>query len=208
MKKIAVGLILLFGTALAGSPHVAGPDDGGMSIQCELPERLHQKNTGGSDGAGLCVYASARHTGRWQDDRAFDGLFEYMKKHPGGSYPEKFDKTLADYCHGAGLLIPEYVQVQSADLDLLRLACKNGLMPGVTYSYSPTGRYNGQRIAHMVSLVGAFNDWFVVLDNNYIGAGNYEWNPTADFLKSHKGGGGWAIILLRKSPPPVPRRKS
>ncbi len=198
-------ILLIALPAYAGS-HVGGPrNDDGTEVACDLPSSMHQKNTGGSDGAGLCVYASARHTGLWQDDAAFRGLFEYMKTQPGGSYPEKFDKTLKAYCAKAHLPVPNYVQIENPnDYDLLKLACKNGLMPGVTYSFSPTGRYGGKKIAHMVSLPGADDQWAVVLDNNYVGT--FEWDTVSDFKKAHAPN-AWAIVLLRKSPPPPPRSK-
>ncbi len=78
-------------------------------------------------------------------------------------------------------------------------------MPGVTYSFSPTKRYGGARIAHMVSLVHADDQWFCVLDNNYPGLDKYEWMSPAEFLKTYTGGGGgWAVILLDRGPPPLP----
>src|SRR5690349_19320323 len=64
--------------------------DGKESLQCPLPSAHHIHNSVGTDGAGLCVDASAHHTGVWQADPAFAGLFDYAKRFPGGSYPEKF----------------------------------------------------------------------------------------------------------------------
>lgn len=193
---------------VGGSVH---PD--GTAVACDLPDRFHQKNTGGSDGAGLCVYASARHTGRWQNDAAFEGLFDWMRSKPGGSYPEKFDKTLKQFCQEKGLPVPRYIQVEGGDLEILKLACKTGRMPGVTYCVSPTGRYGGQRIAHMTSLAGAGEGkgpdgkgWYVILDNNY--PQSYEWMSESEFRKAYTGmGGGWAIVLLLPSPPPPPRNQ-
>ena len=177
----------------------------GTQISCDLPGSLHQKNTGGSDGAGLCVYASARHAGRWQNDPLFDAVFEWMKRHPGGSYPEKFDRTLKQCAKELNLPVPEYLQVtNSRDLEILRLACQTGRMPGVTYERSPTRRYNGQRIAHMVSLPHADAAWFCVLDNNYPGADKYEWMSPDEFLRVCNPGGYWAVILLSPPPPGPP----
>jgi hypothetical protein len=79
-------------------------------------------------------------------------------------------------------------------------------MPAVTYSFSPSGRYGGQRIAHMVSLVHADERWFCVLDNNYIGADAYEWLSPQEFARTYAHGGqGWSVILLDPGPPPLPR---
>jgi hypothetical protein len=75
----------------------------------------------------------------------------------------------------------------------------------VTYSSSPTGRYGGSRIAHMVSLVHADDRWFAVLDNNYPGANLIEWMTPQEFQRTWTGmGGGWAVILLAPPPPPPP----
>lgn len=187
--------------AKVGGP--TAPD--GTELACDLPAELHQRNTGGSDGAGLCVYASARHTGRWQNDPLFEAIFDWMKRHPGGSYPEKFDRTIRQCATELNLPVPEYIQVEGSDLEILKLACKTGRMPGVTYSFSPTGRYGGRRIAHMVSLVHADHKWFCVLDNNYPGANAYEWMTPEEFSRTYTGmGGGWSVLLLTGGPPPVP----
>lgn len=178
----------------------------GTEIQIDLPGELHQKNTGGSDGAGLCVYASARHSGLYQNNTVFAELFQWMRQHPGGSYPEKFDRTVEEFCREKGLPKPAYLQVEGKDLEVLKLACKTGRMPGVTYCFSPTGRYNGQRIAHMTSLVHADGRNYCILDNNYPGANQYEWLSEDEFQRSYTGGkSGWAIILLDPGPPPPPR---
>jgi hypothetical protein len=77
-------------------------------------------------------------------------------------------------------------------------------MPAVTYHRSPTGRYGGRRISHMVSLVAAGEKWFAVLDNNY--PRSIEWIEPEQFRDCYTGGGsGWAIIPLKPGPPPVPR---
>lgn len=185
---------------------------GGAEVQIDLPESLHQKNTGGSDGRGLCVYASAKHSGEWANEPVFTGMFDYMRAQPGGSYPSKFNKTVKDYCALKSLPTPLYVQVEGADIELLRLACKTGRMPGVTFSNAgnPLQRYNGQRIPHMVSLVGAGvgsgpdgKGWWVILDNNYVGESNHGWLSEAEFRQTYAP--GWAVILLDAGPPPPPK---
>lgn len=192
------------GSDLVGAS-VGGPvTPEGVPIVCQLPGHLHQKNKGGSDGSGLCVYASARHSGLWQNCPQFEGLFNWMTAHPGGSYPSKFQRTLEQFCQEKGYPVPPYVQVENNDLDVLRLACRTGRMPGVTYSFSPTRRYGGQRIAHMVSLVHADERTFTILDNNYIGENAYEHLTPQEFLRTYSGGRtGWALILLTPPPPPV-----
>jgi hypothetical protein len=182
--------------------------DGKEEIICDLPGSLHQKNTGGSDGAGLCVFASARHAGRWQGDSGFAGLFDWMRQHPGGGYPEKFTRMLQQFCSEKGLKVPEYIQIEENDLDILEAASRNGYMICTTYSRSPTGRYGGQRIAHMVNAAHFTKNWVAILDNNYIGEDNYEWMTPQEYLKAASGGRKlWAILLLVPQPPPCPRSK-
>lgn len=183
--------------------------DGKEAMQCPLPGNLHQRNTGGSDGLGLCVYASARHTGRWQGDPLFEAIFDWMRSRPGGSYPEKFAATLRQCAKDKGYPVPDYVQIVDADIEILKIACRNGYMPGVTYGYSPTGRYGGQRISHMVSLAHASDQWFAVLDNNFPGDDKFEWLSPDEFKKTHvhPSGKGWKYVLLTTPPPPKPYKR-
>lgn len=206
--RYVVTVLLLATTAMAAADSIGASIGGpttpqGKPIQCLLPANLHQRNTGGSDGAGLCVYASARHSGRLQNDPAFEGLFDWMRQRPGGSYPEKFKRTLEQFCKDKGYPVPPYVQIESNDLDILRLACKTGRMPGVTYAYG--SRYRG-KIAHMVSLVHADDQCFTILDNNFPGENAYEHLSPQEFLRTYSGGRtGWSIVLLTPPPPPVLR---
>lgn len=192
-------------TALASVEAQVGsftaPD--GTEAACPLPEQFHLKNRGGSDGAGLCVFASITHSATWQGVPQLKDLFQFMFKHPGGGFPSKVTKMIEQKCREQSLPVPEYIQVEGADLEVLKLACRSGRMPGVTYCYSPSGRYNGQRISHMVSLVHADDKWFGILDNNY--PRSVEWLTPEEFKKTYTGGGGgWAVILLEPPPPPPP----
>lgn len=175
--------------AVGGPVHADGTE-----IQLDLPVTLHQRNTGGSDGAGLCVFASLRHAGLWADEPVFSGLFEWMKRHPGGSYPAKTDRMVEQFCKEKKLPKPLYIQVENADLGILKAACAAGLMPSVTT----------MRHSHMISLVHADDRHFVTLDNNL--PGKYRWQTPAEFLASYTGGSskGWAVIPLKPGPPPIP----
>lgn len=113
---------------------------------------------------------------------------------------------LERFCQEKGYPKPRYVQVEGLDLDILRRACASGRMPGVTYSVSPTGRYGGSKIAHMVSLVHADQKSFVILDNNYTGEAAYEWLSEAEFRRTYAP--GWAVVLIQPgAPPPTPKNK-
>jgi len=190
--------------------NVGGPvSPDGVVIQLDLPGDQHLRNKGGSDGAGLCVFTSIDHSARWQNVPALIGFRDWMTRYPGGGYPQKVDQMIAKICTEKGVPKPEYLQVEGADISILVAACKAGLMPAITYGISPTGRYGGSKIPHMVTLVHADGERFVVLDNNYPGPEKLEWMSAAEFKRSYTiSGGGWAVILLPPGPPPVPCNRS
>ena len=179
--------------ATIGGP--TGPD--GTEVACDLPALEHIKNVGGRDGAGLCVFTSIEHSGRWQNCEGLRGFQAKMRSELGGGYPEKVDHMMRKY-------IPEakYIQYSGNDPAVLDLAIKTGRMPAVTYGYSE--RYGG-RVAHMVNLVHIDEKVACILDNNFIGADRLEWMSRGEFLRRWKlDGGGWAVVVLNPPPPPVP----
>jgi hypothetical protein len=215
-------LLLTLGLVLATTAIVSAQDDGerpsisasvggprhadGTEIACDLPGELHRANTS-SKGLGLCVFTSIHHSAVWQNVPALQEFPKYLidKNIPGGGYPSKVTDLIPKASAAKGLPPPDYLQVESNDLEILKAACRGGRMPGVTYSFSPTGRYNRQRISHMVNIVHADDKWFVVLDNNYTGSDAYEWMTPQEFLRTYSGGQtGWAVILLAPPPPPPP----
>lgn len=177
--------------------------DGTTEIHCDLPGDLHCHNVS-SRGEGCCVQTSINHSARWQNVPALVDFHKWVQEQrlPGGAYPGAVDERIPACCKDRGFPVVEYLQVQGGDLEILKAACRSGRMPGVTYSKSPTGRYNGKRISHMVSLVHADDNWFCVLDNNYEGDKNYEWMTPEEFKKTYSP--GWAVILLSAPPPPPP----
>lgn len=182
----------------------------GTEIQIDLPAALHLKNVGGSDGAGLCVFTSISHSARWSNVGLLENFRDWMKRYPGGGYPSKVDQKIAQIAKEKGVPPPAYLQIEGGreTLDVLRAALASGRMPGVTYSFSPTKRYGGQRIAHMVSLVHLDDKNAAILDNNYPGIDKYEWISVEEFLQTFTGGrSGWAVILLDAGPPPLPWNK-
>jgi hypothetical protein len=178
----------------------------GTPVQVDLPPDLRMHNTGGRDGAGLCVFTSMNHAAIWQDVESLKDFQKWMKSKPGGGYPEKVAAMITQKCKELGVVEPKYVQVEGNDLEPIRVALKTGRMSCITYSFSPSGRYGGQRIAHMVNCVHDVNGYFGILDNNY--PEKIEWLDESEFKKSYGGGGGgWTIILLDAGPPPPPRNK-
>jgi ketol-acid reductoisomerase len=129
-----------------------------------------------------------------------------MTKYPGGGWPEKVDKMIEKICTERKTSKPAYLQVEGADLEIIKLALKTGRMPCTTYSISPTGRYGGQKIAHMVNTVHMDETWAAVLDNNYPGDDAYEWMDLAAYRRAYASGStGWTVILLANPPPPPPK---
>ena len=224
MRAFALLLLLTVMPARAGEfTPTPVPALGNTRATADLPAAQHKKNVGGSDGAGLCVYTSAWHAAIWQDARDLFGFRAWMQKRPGGSYPDKFDATLAAFCKEKGIPLPAYVQHTGGDAEFLALALKTGRMVCCTYCGvdGPAG-YGSEVVAHMVNLVHLDAEQAAILDNNF--PGRWLWMGRADFLARWRGvkpdgsaflardrfgrgvpiGGGWAIVLLNPPPAPYP----
>lgn len=175
-----------------------GPD-GKTEVTCDFPVSERMRNTGGRDGAGLCVFTSVQNAARYQNEVRLVNFQADMRKEPGGGYPQKLDAMIARYGKGT-----PYLQYEGKDPAVLRAALATGRMPSVTYNgHDP--HYRGS-IAHMVNLVHLDERWAVVLDNNFTGDQELVWLTPGDFLQRWRGnGGGWAVVLLTPPPPPVPR---
>ena len=190
-----------YGTWETGAYVTSEVSKQGTIPRAGIPRIWHVRNRGGRDGAGLCVYASAKHSGLVHQEPVFTGMFEWMFQQPGGSYPSKFKKSVETYAREKGLSIPRYLSVERADWEFVVKAAASGRPLGVTYSHSPTGRYGGSRISHMVSLCHASESEVAILDNNY--PGSYEW-MTPEVAK-RVGVLEWVIVLLTPGRPPVVR---
>jgi hypothetical protein len=204
MKALALALAVLL-PALALSqefyPSSKPISPSGTRATCDLPISQHKKNVGGSDGAGLCVYTSAWHAALWQRLEAIYAFREWMRRRPGGSWPEKFDKTLKQFCAETGVAIPDYVQHTGGDVAVLELALKTGRIVSVTYS----GRddFYRSRVAHMVNLVHLDSKEACIVDNNR--PGSFVWMSREAFISRWRDmGGGWCFVFLAPPPPPYP----
>jgi hypothetical protein len=206
-----VALAAVVGVAVAQptkgfSPTTAPVSPDGIRATVDLPVSQHMKNTGGSDGprgpgsgSGLCVFTSLQHSAYWQNIRTLDGFREWMTHKPGGGYPQKVDKMLAQFCREKGVTLPPYVQHTGGDAAFLELALKTGRMPAVTYC----GRddFYPFTIAHMVSLAYLDDKQAAIIDNNR--PGYWLWMSRGDFLARWRGNsGGWGVVFLAESPPP------
>lgn len=212
-------LLAMCESPASGQAHVTKEPiaNDGTPVQIDLPPSLQLRNTGGIDrygrpgmGAGLCVFTSINHGAYFQNVVELQEFQKWMTHKPGGGTPSLVDKWVTVMCKELGVEKPPYLQVQSRDLDCLKLAMKTGRMVSCTYAYSPTGRYGGNRIAHMVNLFAAGagkgpdgKGWYCVQDNNY--PKSYEWMSEAQFLRAYNAyGQGWSVILLNPCPSPVP----
>jgi len=201
--RLAIALVLiLFGSLPAHCIDEGGRDNHGEQVTVDLPDELHLKNVGGSDGAGLCVFCSIDHAARYQDTQALVGFRDFMRKYPGGGYPEKVAKMLPMMAASKGLPTPDYVQHTGGDAEFLKLALRTGRYVSITYDGRDGVFYRGP-IAHMVNLVHLSDQWAVIHDNNY--PGKYLWMTPTELLSRWRGsGGGWAVVLLNPPPPPIP----
>ncbi len=199
-------LVALVGVFLA-LPLVADPKEGGLvnpldsktEVGTPLPAEFKFKNVGGTDGAGLCVFASLTYCARYQNERRLIDLFEHMKHEPGGGWPEKVDAMIKKYGPGT-----QYIQDTTGNVELLKLAIKTGRPCGVTYD-GYDSHYGQHAIAHMVQLVYVDDRFACISDNNFPGDNQYMWMSLSDFTTRWKGNhGGWCVILLNPGPPPVP----
>jgi hypothetical protein len=184
---------------------VGGPSMDGVEVACDLPAARHQRNTGGSDGAGLCVFTSVGHCADWHGENQLTKFRDWMKSRPGGGYPDKLKKMIAEFSRETGITEPPYLQVTNGDVAILEEAHEHRIMLAVTYS-GRDGIYYRSSVPHMVNLVcyDKAADRAAILDNNY--PGQLLWMSCKDFVERWKegGGGGWAVALLKPPPPPVP----
>ena len=182
--------------------------DGKTEIQCDLPGDFHRRNTK-SRGQGCCVWTSIHHSAIWQNIPELQELPKWIqeKNYPGGALPSYVTRVIKEICEEKGIPLTAYLQIENSnDLTPIKLACQTGRMVAITYSRSPTGRYGGGSISHMVSLPHCDNEWAAVLDNNYTGADAYEWmHPEKELLGVANRGGYWAVILILPGPPLPPR---
>lgn len=189
------------------SAAVAGrisPD--GVPIMCDYPSDKMTENVGGADGVGLCVFDAASWAMEWHGIRDGKEFFVWMQHKPGGGWPEKFDEMMKEYWREKGVDCPGYVQMSGSDTSFVVKALSQGKIVCATYNHSPTGRYNGGRISHMVCIMHHDGQRVAIGDNNYCGADKYEWLTAAEWEKCFldQNGRGWAIAFDAPPPPPVP----
>lgn len=197
-RIMSLTLLLILPVTLVALPTTGNTEPLGC---VHIPASKHIKNTGGSDGAGLCVFTSMEVMGNGQGEEALDGFQKYMTHYPGGGWPEKVDEMFPRYCKSKGIKTPPYFQHTGGDEELMELIIKTGRPVCMTY-----GGYDDfykRYVAHMVNGVFFDKTSGVIIDNNRPG----KWvsmthKEYADRWKM--GGGGWLIALLNSPLPPFP----
>lgn len=217
----AIGLLIGSCAAVFGMDYAKDPvsPTTGTRAAIDLPRALHRQNSAGRDGGGLCVYTSGWHAVEWQNLPQLDGFRDWMKGYDGGSYPEKFDATIKQYCKQKGIAVPAYVQHTGGDEQVLDLLIRTRRMPCMTYAGCDDFYGPNTVIAHMVSGVHLDSREGAILDNNR--PGGFLWMERKQLVNRWKGlgddgrvltvrqgfrsvpiGGGWVYAFLAPPPPP------
>lgn len=212
LKRIALALVLLL--PLSGLAATVGgkilPD--GSTIQCDLPGEFHKKNIA-SKGLGCCVFRSIEYAALHQQIPALYGFPEWMVQNgiPGGGWDTKVDKLIPQICKDRGYPVPDYIQVTgpwSKVKPIIELATKTNRYVCITYGRSPTKRYSGKSIAHMVCMPHAGPaGTYSFIDNNYTTPPNQAYehcNEQEAAWAAASGGNIWIIVFLDYGPVPTP----
>lgn len=207
---LSLYVILMPAVVDAQTSFINGLSHDGVSITADLPGNQHIRNIGSKiDDAGMCVFSSiemaALHAGLeqmrgWRDWCA--------ARYPGGGWPEKVDRCLADWFKAKNIAPIPYLNADGLNsakvAEILDLCDKTGRMACSTYGYSP--RY-GQRIQHMVCFPAFKDKYGVVLDNNFPGETAYEWVQRKELVRRsiYPNPSAWIFVWLHQGPPPSPR---
>lgn len=193
----ALGLGWPLVACFAGSAVRNGDAHEGRAADTDVPAPMRIRNTVGTDGAGLCVWASTQMMANYLNTRELRGVFAYMQTQRGGGWPERVDAVMKKFAPGV-----KYRQYLGPDLDFVQEGIDSGRPVCVTYGYGEL--YGMRTIAHMVLCVYLDDQLAAVLDNN--DPEHLWWMPRDEFKRrfGHPGGQGWAWYTLSPPPPPVP----
>jgi hypothetical protein len=192
MRHLICSTVTLLALAVAAhGSQLGGPiaPDGKTHVTTYLPLSLRMWNVGGSDGAGLCVYTSVTHAARYQNEQKLFGLRAWAEKRPGGSWPQKLAKDVAEFAPGV-----RWVQSDGRDLAFLQAALKTGRMASISIP------------GHMLNAIHADDRWVCLMDNNAIydrqtkRDNKLDWLTVDEFQKRWT---GWVVVLLAPPPPPL-----
>lgn len=187
---------------------VGGSEHDGRHLICDLPRDMQLKNKVGTDGSGLCVWASLDIDAQYQNVTPLIGFLDYMTKYRGGGWPKKVDDYIPKKADGAPV---RYQQSTTADEKLFEMFLRTHRPIAITYGYS--ARYKDRsnpdgRIDHMVVCVHLDEKWGAVYDNNF--PGTFEWCSRRELFRRWELGdlGGWLVGYLDPPPPPKPQGNS
>jgi hypothetical protein len=181
-----------------GEEVTAAPRHQGTTASAPIPPELHLRNEGGSDGAGLCVIASAVINGQYQGvpgiapGRGKESLlWRTAKKRPGGYSPDKLAALLKET-----MPAEKYASYLDTDPKVLDQLSRRGYPVGATMNTGALYQY--RPIHHMVSLIHYRSGGLAcVVDNN--DPSKYHWMPASEFDRRWiDGGTGWAFIWTRQ----------
>lgn len=218
----ALSLALLVGSLLAIDTRPEPVSSDGTKAVIDIPREAHMQNTGGSDGAGLCVPTSITVAARWHNLPDLYNYRKFTEGRPGGSYPEQTAADLKVYASRNKITLPPFIQHTGGDESFLDLCYATRRAPGITYA--GLDNFYDSGIAHMVNGAHLDAKHGAIIDNNR--AGSWVWMTRAQLLNRWKGlrddgreilvpvrsglitrwvpvGGGWAFVWL--TPPPPPR---
>ena len=205
LRSLLLALVITAPTYAQHGREIITPVPAWNAIRANAPigQEHFAKNEGGSDGAGLCVYTSNMINGSYQKVGDLDKLkqsayWAFFKSRPGGSYPQKWARDIAELEKKTGVKY-DYFSYVGPDASVLERVSKAGVPMGATMN---TGaQYQWQRIAHMISLIHFDKDWACVLDNNFKDA--YSWMTAKEFMSRQDGGKVWATWWLKPAPQPA-----
>lgn len=195
-----VALVLLGSACFGGEIVVTRPEYKGTRFNTPVPRSMHHVNEGGSDGAGLCVIASALVAGQYQGIPALRGgkdsaLWRAAKSRPGGYYPEKLTDLLGDVMPGE-----KYASItdRAARPALMAKLSRQGYVLSTKMN---TGElYQMQPIHHFVNYVHFDNKRNVAaLRDNNDRPGVFRVITAAEAARrSVDGGQFWLFVWLRR----------
>lgn len=143
----------------------------GKIASVNAPANLHVKNTGGSDGQGLCVIASVLLASRCNQRGDAEILWTTAKKRPGGYWPAKFERLALD-CG-----FRRWASYEGTDIGVIQRLTAAGHAVMATVDYNDKDGF----ISHAITIVHCDGEWTCYVDNNR--PGTWVWLPTSVYVK-------------------------
>ena len=185
--------------AIAQERTTRTPDLDGHAASAPIPPELHQRNTGGSDGAGLCVIASMVTAGRHMgiDGRFLERLWANARKAPGGYDLTKLETLIHRTAAECGIKPPGYFSYIGTN----PAAAERLSQLGIPFGMTLTQAEYASAMHHMVTDIDfEASGLSALVDNNL--PGRYRWMAgKRRWVLAHDGGVVWLFAWM---PPPKP----